>query len=73
MAICYCHHHPIFLTIMMVVVRGPKWVQTRSPEVLRGSFCAVFRAERECGNDNLAGALQGSFLCGRSRWARRWF
>eukprot|EP00969_Alexandrium_andersonii_P057275 2525492-Alexandrium_andersonii.AAC.1 len=70
MEICHCRHHPMVLTIMMVLVRGPKWAQTRSPELLRSSFCAVVRAEREYGNENLAGALQGSCLCGRSRWAR---
>eukprot|EP00969_Alexandrium_andersonii_P076941 3392094-Alexandrium_andersonii.AAC.1 len=34
-----------------------------------GPFCAVFRAEREYGNENLPGAPEGSF-CGVARAGR---
>eukprot|EP00969_Alexandrium_andersonii_P349640 15431507-Alexandrium_andersonii.AAC.1 len=73
MAIGHCRHHPMVLTIMMVVVNGRKWAHNRPPELLRTSFCAAVRTEREYGTRNLAGALQGSLLCGRPRWARRWY
>eukprot|EP00969_Alexandrium_andersonii_P265763 11744933-Alexandrium_andersonii.AAC.1 len=39
----------------------PQSAQTRSPELTRGPFCAMFRAEREYGNENLLGAPEGSF------------
>eukprot|EP00969_Alexandrium_andersonii_P279617 12359720-Alexandrium_andersonii.AAC.1 len=47
------------LAIMTVLVRKSTWAQTRSPELSRGPFCAVVRAEREHGNDNLPGAPWG--------------
>eukprot|EP00969_Alexandrium_andersonii_P052171 2290808-Alexandrium_andersonii.AAC.1 len=47
------------LTITMVMVGRPKSTQTRPRELLRGPFCAVFRAEREYGNENLARARLG--------------
>eukprot|EP00969_Alexandrium_andersonii_P249154 11011776-Alexandrium_andersonii.AAC.1 len=43
------------------MVRRRKWAQTRPPELSSGPFCATFRAEREYGNENLAGAPQGLF------------
>eukprot|EP00969_Alexandrium_andersonii_P331444 14648931-Alexandrium_andersonii.AAC.1 len=49
--------------------RRPKSAQTRSSELSRGPCCAVFRAEREYGNENLARAPEGSF-CAVAR-ARR--
>eukprot|EP00969_Alexandrium_andersonii_P301717 13337356-Alexandrium_andersonii.AAC.1 len=50
--ICQCRHHPMVFAIMMAV-RWPKWAQTRSPELLRGPFCAAVRAERTYGDKNL--------------------
>eukprot|EP00969_Alexandrium_andersonii_P212839 9398208-Alexandrium_andersonii.AAC.1 len=47
------------ITITMVMVRRPRSAQTRCPELLRGRFCAVVRAERESGNENLARARLG--------------
>eukprot|EP00969_Alexandrium_andersonii_P102328 4516487-Alexandrium_andersonii.AAC.1 len=61
MVICHYRHHPMVLTIMMVMVRRPSFAQTRPPELSRGPFCAMFRAEREYGNEDLAGAPEGSF------------
>eukprot|EP00969_Alexandrium_andersonii_P008552 373077-Alexandrium_andersonii.AAC.1 len=55
------HHHPMGLTSMMVLVRMSTWAQTWCPNLLRGPFCAVVRAEREYGNENLPGAREGSF------------
>eukprot|EP00969_Alexandrium_andersonii_P023031 1007417-Alexandrium_andersonii.AAC.1 len=60
--ICHYRHHAMMLTITMVMVVRPTSAQTRPPDLSRGPFCAVVRAERECGNDNLHGAPQGS-LC----------
>eukprot|EP00969_Alexandrium_andersonii_P346825 15333195-Alexandrium_andersonii.AAC.1 len=47
------------LTITMVLVRRPKSAQARCPELFRGPVCAVVRAEREYGNENLARARLG--------------
>eukprot|EP00969_Alexandrium_andersonii_P279847 12370642-Alexandrium_andersonii.AAC.1 len=41
---------------MAVTMASPKQAQTRHPELLRGSFCAMFRAERESDNEGLPGA-----------------
>eukprot|EP00969_Alexandrium_andersonii_P114790 5076078-Alexandrium_andersonii.AAC.1 len=57
--ICPHRHHPMVLTVVTVLVRRPRWAQTRSPEVSRGPFCAVVRAERGYGNENLLGASWG--------------
>eukprot|EP00969_Alexandrium_andersonii_P151234 6687237-Alexandrium_andersonii.AAC.1 len=38
------------------MVRKPKSAETRPAELSRGPFCAVLRAEREDGNENLLGA-----------------
>eukprot|EP00969_Alexandrium_andersonii_P306376 13544505-Alexandrium_andersonii.AAC.1 len=69
MVTCHDHHHPMVLTVMMVMVRTPKPAQTRSPELSRGPFCAIVRAEREHGNESLPGARLGLVLDGCSRWA----
>eukprot|EP00969_Alexandrium_andersonii_P344322 15219810-Alexandrium_andersonii.AAC.1 len=45
----------------MVMVRRPMSAQTQFPELSRGTFCAVVRAEREAGSENLPGAPEGSF------------
>eukprot|EP00969_Alexandrium_andersonii_P107660 4749793-Alexandrium_andersonii.AAC.1 len=55
-AVYHYHHNPMVLTITMVLVRTPKWAQTGSPELSRVPFCAVVRAEREYGNENIPGA-----------------
>eukprot|EP00969_Alexandrium_andersonii_P201458 8901953-Alexandrium_andersonii.AAC.1 len=49
--------------------KGPKPAQTRPLELTKGPFCAVSRAEREYGNENLPGAPQGS-LCAVVRAGR---
>eukprot|EP00969_Alexandrium_andersonii_P243366 10750507-Alexandrium_andersonii.AAC.1 len=38
---------------MVAMAAGPEQVQSWSPHPSRGSFCAVVRAERGCGNENL--------------------
>eukprot|EP00969_Alexandrium_andersonii_P261243 11549262-Alexandrium_andersonii.AAC.1 len=53
----------------MAMVRRPTWAQTRSPELSRGPFCTVLRAEREYGNEDLPGAPKGS-LCVAARAGR---
>eukprot|EP00969_Alexandrium_andersonii_P159062 7027129-Alexandrium_andersonii.AAC.1 len=53
---CHDRHHPMVLTIMMVMVMRPKRAQTRSPELSRGPFCVIVRAECESGNENHPGA-----------------
>eukprot|EP00969_Alexandrium_andersonii_P007210 314387-Alexandrium_andersonii.AAC.1 len=49
------------LTIILVMVSRPTSAQAWSPELSRGPFCVVVRAEREHGNENLSGAPEGSF------------
>eukprot|EP00969_Alexandrium_andersonii_P183034 8087359-Alexandrium_andersonii.AAC.1 len=58
------------LTITTVMVRRPKSAQTWPPELSRGPFCTIFRAEREYGNENPTRARLGLDLDGRSRRAQ---
>eukprot|EP00969_Alexandrium_andersonii_P235659 10404476-Alexandrium_andersonii.AAC.1 len=44
----------------MVMVGKPKSAQTPRPDLSRGPFCAMFRAEREYDNENLPRAPEGS-------------
>eukprot|EP00969_Alexandrium_andersonii_P297899 13166755-Alexandrium_andersonii.AAC.1 len=69
MAICYCGHHSLVLTIIMVMVPLPTSAEERHPELSRGPFCAIVRAVRECGNENLPGPPDGSF-CAIARAGR---
>eukprot|EP00969_Alexandrium_andersonii_P164754 7282923-Alexandrium_andersonii.AAC.1 len=50
---------PLCIVMMMVVMARPKQAQNRSPELSRGPFCAVVRAEREYFNENLPRARLG--------------
>eukprot|EP00969_Alexandrium_andersonii_P186828 8255084-Alexandrium_andersonii.AAC.1 len=59
MAVCGYRHHAVVLTISTVMGERPTSAQTRPPELSRGPFCAVFRAEFEYGNENLRGARLG--------------
>ena len=68
MVTCHCRNRK--LVVMMVVVASPKQAQNRSPDLSRGPFCAVVRAEREYGNESLPGALQKGVLHPMSR--REW-
>eukprot|EP00969_Alexandrium_andersonii_P059466 2619159-Alexandrium_andersonii.AAC.1 len=47
--------------IIMVLVRKPKSAQTPSPELSMSPFSAMFRDEREYGNEHLPGAPECSF------------
>eukprot|EP00969_Alexandrium_andersonii_P222459 9825290-Alexandrium_andersonii.AAC.1 len=42
----------MMMMLMMMEMASPKQPQNRSPELSRGPFCGVVRAEREYGNDN---------------------
>eukprot|EP00969_Alexandrium_andersonii_P323080 14275395-Alexandrium_andersonii.AAC.1 len=44
------------------MVRRPSWAQTPSPKLSRGPFCAVVRAEREYGSEDLPRVPESS--CG---------
>eukprot|EP00969_Alexandrium_andersonii_P366815 15469322-Alexandrium_andersonii.AAC.1 len=68
--ICCYRHHAKMLTITMVLAGRPTSAGARPPEISRGPFCAADRAERECGNENLPEARQGS-LCEVVRAWRR--
>eukprot|EP00969_Alexandrium_andersonii_P370944 15478426-Alexandrium_andersonii.AAC.1 len=46
---------------MGVVTPSPSRARNSSSEHSRGPFCATVRTEREYGNENLPGALEGSF------------
>eukprot|EP00969_Alexandrium_andersonii_P174824 7730901-Alexandrium_andersonii.AAC.1 len=59
------------LAIMTALVRRPAWAKTRSPALSRSPFCAVLRAERKRGNEDLGRARLGLVFCGCSRWAWR--
>eukprot|EP00969_Alexandrium_andersonii_P250277 11060807-Alexandrium_andersonii.AAC.1 len=60
MAISQYRHHPMVLNNMIVMVRRPRGAQTRSPEFWRAPFCAIARAEREYGSEDLPGAPECS-------------
>eukprot|EP00969_Alexandrium_andersonii_P303169 13401078-Alexandrium_andersonii.AAC.1 len=58
MVACHCRNHDLLMT-MVAVTAIPRWAQNWSSQLSRGPFCAVVRAEREYGNDNLPGARSG--------------
>eukprot|EP00969_Alexandrium_andersonii_P027091 1181389-Alexandrium_andersonii.AAC.1 len=63
MVTCHGRRHKM---VVMMVVTSPTEAQNRSPVLSRGPFCAVLRAEREYGNENLPGARFGLVLDGFS-------
>eukprot|EP00969_Alexandrium_andersonii_P311321 13756606-Alexandrium_andersonii.AAC.1 len=58
MVACHCRNHNMVMT-MVVVTASPKPAQNWSSELSRCPFCAVVRAEREYGHENLPGARLG--------------
>eukprot|EP00969_Alexandrium_andersonii_P283629 12538906-Alexandrium_andersonii.AAC.1 len=58
MVACHCRNR-IMDMIMVLATASPKQARNRSSELSRGLFCAVVRAEREYGHENLPGARLG--------------
>eukprot|EP00969_Alexandrium_andersonii_P055964 2466413-Alexandrium_andersonii.AAC.1 len=71
MVTCHCRNDDMVM-IMVLATASPRQARNRSLELSRGPFCAVVRAERGCGHENLPGARLGLVLDGFSSWTRRW-
>eukprot|EP00969_Alexandrium_andersonii_P123895 5475219-Alexandrium_andersonii.AAC.1 len=65
MVTCLCRNHNMVM-ITALATASPRQDRNRSSELSRGPFCAVVRAAREYGHENLPGARLGPVLDGLS-------